>query len=125
MNLHGIVAPAIGAVNPQVWVSIQVSAGYTTRDDGTQIPVYLRAVRRLAQLQPMSNRDLRQVEGINLQGNPQSIYIQGKVDGLLRVDKKGGDLITTDDGKVWLVVQPLEQWPDWCKVVVTLQNETA
>lgn len=123
MNLHGIVASAIGVVNPMVWVTIQVSAGNVTQADGTQVPVYRRAVRRLGQIQPMSNRDLRQMEGVNLQGSPQSLYIQGNVDGLVRVEGKGGDLVITEDGKTWLVVQPLENWPDWCKVVVTLQNQ--
>lgn len=106
-----------------VWVTIQVSAGNVTQADGTQVPVYRRAVRRLGQIQPMSNRDLRQMEGVNLQGSPQSLYIQGNVDGLVRVEGKGGDLVITEDGKTWLVVQPLENWPDWCKVVVTLQNQ--
>lgn len=125
MDLHGIVSGAIDAVNPRVWMTIQVSAGsvQSPSGDGTRIPVYRRAVRRLGQVQPMSNKDLRQVEGLNLQGNPQSIYFAGRVDGLSRAENKGGDVITSTDGRVWLVVQPLEQWPDWCKVCVLQQNE--
>lgn len=127
MNLHGIVAGAVSAVNPMVVVTVQVSAGSvpSPAGDGTRVPVYLRAQRVRAQIQPMSWGDLRQVEGLNLQGSKQSIYLYGKVDGLIRVDNKGGDLITDSDGHVWLVVQPLEQWPDWCKVAVTLQDQLA
>lgn len=40
MNLHGIVAPVIGVVNPHTPVSIRISSGWTTDDDGTRVPSY-------------------------------------------------------------------------------------
>ena len=26
------------------------------------------------------------------------------------------------EGNTWLCVHVLEQWPDWCKIAITLQN---
>lgn len=124
MNLHAVASPVVSAVNPMQTLMIQRSAGYATAADGTQVPTYRKAIYRQGQVQPLSSKDLRQIEGLNLQGDVRAVYIQGRIDGVVRIDSKGGDLITDLDGQVWLVNQPLEQWPDWCKVCVTRQNET-
>lgn len=124
MNLHGIVSGAIGAVNPQRKFTVQISAGYTSSADGTQVPVYLKSITLMGQAQPMSWKDLQQTDGLNLQGTVQSIYFTGRIEGIVRADRKGGDLVTDDQGKIWLVETVLEEWPDWCKVAVTLQNQS-
>ena len=77
----------------------------------------------LAQVQPLTTGDLRQVEALNLQGTHRTIYINGAAAGLVRVTKQGGDLVTLPDGSVWLVTIVPEQWPDWCHAVITLQND--
>jgi hypothetical protein len=74
------------------------------------------------QVQSMTFSDLHQVDSLNLQGIKRAIYLNGRIDGLVRKDNKGGDLITRPNGEIWLVVLVLEYWPDWCKVAVTLQN---
>jgi len=122
MDLHGIVSPVIGAVNPLVPVVIQVSTGYTTNADYKQVPSYADPVTRQGQVQPLSTGDIRHIEGMNLQGVERAIYIHGAVKGLIREEEVGGDLITLPDGSIWLVAVVLEQWPDWCKVGVTRQN---
>lgn len=122
MNLHGIVSGAIGTINPNVTVSIEVSTGTTMLDDGTRVPKYASPVTVLAQIQPLTGGDLRQLESLNLQGDFQGIYISGNIDGLVRADNKGGDKITFPDGRVYLVTTVLESWPDWTKCAVTLQN---
>lgn len=122
MNLHGIVSGAIGTINPNVTVSIEVSTGTTMLDDGTRVPKYASPVAVLAQIQPLTGGDLRQLESLNLQGDFQGIYISGNIDGLVRADNKGGDKITFPDGRVYLVTTVLESWPDWTKCAVTLQN---
>lgn len=125
MNLHGIVARAIGVVNPFVPGTIQISTGYTTGTDGVRIPTYNTLSNVPMQVQAETYKDIQQLDGLNLNGTRRVIYINGKVDGLVRSTNKGGDLITLTDGPnagVWLVVMVLEQWPDWCKVAVTLQN---
>ncbi len=125
MNLHGVVAPIIGAVNPNVPCSMQVSTGYITNDDGTQIPTY-NTVTGTAQVQALTFKDLNQVDGINKNGAARGIYFYGDIVGVLRTRTKGGDIITLSDGANignWLVVQPLETWAvGWCKCACVLQN---
>jgi hypothetical protein len=77
------------------------------------------------QVQPMTWRDLQMVEGVNLGGVRWKIYLFGEVDGIVRPEKKGGDLITISTGRhqgVWLVTQVLEQFPDWVCAAIVLQN---
>ncbi len=198
MNLHGIVAPIIGAVNPLIPVTVQISTGPgAASPDGSQQPTYATpgsivaaiaagvltvgtvsagvlepgqtlvgagvlpatlitaqlsgtaggpgtyllsrtqpidvaseamttALNMVAQVQPMSWGDLHMVEGLNLTGTRRKIYLSGSVDGVERVHRKGGDLITIPagvDAGVWLVAQVLEQFPDWVSAACTLQNE--
>lgn len=127
MNLHGIAAPYISAVNPMTPATVQISDGYCIDDAGRQVPKYLiPSIPVLAQVQPMSSRDLQHSELMNLQGELVAIYVNGKLDGLVRVDRKGGDIITIPGGAskgIYLVNLVLEQWPDWVKVAATMQND--
>jgi hypothetical protein len=122
MNLHGIVAPAIGAVNPFVQIVVQVSTGYTTEDSGKRSPSFAPPVPAWGQVQPLSYNDIQHLDALNIQGDRKAIYITGRLEGLVRPDKKGGDLISLPDGSLWLVAIVLENWPDWVKVAVTRQN---
>lgn len=123
MNLHGLASGLIGAVNPAIPLTIQVSAGYATDAGGKRTPIYaVPSINIPGQVQSLTFSDLKQVEGLNLQGIKRAIYLYGRVDGLVREFNKGGDLITAPDGNIWLVALVLEYWPDWCKVAVTLQN---
>lgn len=122
MNLHGLAVAAISLVNPQVPVQVRFSMGNTIGADGFQVPTFSAPVPMRAQIQPLTFRDIQQVAGLNLQGTRRALYLFGEADGLVRVSQKGGDLITFPDGSVYLVAIVLEQWPDWCKVAVTLQN---
>lgn len=126
MNLHGLVAGAIGTVNPFVPATMQISTGYTTAPDGSRTPTF-STVTGKAQVQALSFKDLTQVSGLNLNGTRRAIYFYGAFAGVVRPNQKGGDIVTltgsNNTGK-WLVAQVLEQWPDWCKVVVTQQMDT-
>lgn len=125
MNLHGIVAGVISAVNPIVPGTLQISTGSSQAADGTRIPTFATPINIGAQVQPLTWRDIQQLDGLNLQGNRVAIYVYGEVDGLVRPQNKGGDLITLTtppNAGVWLVAQVLEAWPDWSKVAATLQN---
>ncbi len=125
MNLHSIVAPYIGVVNPLIPVQLQASTGYATNSDFTTTPSYAPAVTVLAQVQALSGKDLRQIEGLNLQGTLKTIYLNGEIDGVVRAQLKGGDLITLPDNSIWLVSHVLEPWnltAGWTKAIITLQN---
>jgi hypothetical protein len=128
MNLHAIASGVVAAVNPPIDAIVRISCGYDTASDGKRTPKYLPPVTVPAQLQSMTFGDLRQVEGLNLQGDKRGIYLYGNLNGIVRAENKGGDMITLAwpgnalDGSEWLVAMVLEHWPDWCKVAVTLQK---
>lgn len=124
MNLHGIVSRAIGAVNPPEAITISPSSGYTTRADGTRTPSYGTPVAVAAQIQELTQRDIYQTSGLNLQGVQVTMYLPGQWAGAIRADGKGGDIITRADGSIWLVAAILELWPNWCKVLAVLQDNS-
>lgn len=121
MNLHSLVSGAIGAVNPLIPCKIRQSTGYTTQTDGKRVPAYADPVDVMIQRQDLSNRDLRQIEGLNIQGITCAAYVQGNWYGINRTEGQGGDLFDFN-GQTWLVVAMLEAWPDWCKVALCLQR---
>jgi len=127
MNLHAIAGPVVSVVNPSIIISVQVSTGFVTNADGTRTPTYAPAVNALAQVQPETWRDIQLMDGLNLQGTRKSVYINGGLQGLLRLTNQGGDIITFPDGSIWLVAQVLEDFSitaGWTKVAITLQNGT-
>lgn len=120
MNLHGLVSGAIGIVNPHVPALIRRSEGYSTAPDGTQTPAYSAPRTVRAQVQSLTYKDLQQIAGLNIQGEARAVYLYGNLDGVLRPDQKGGDILTIR-GERWLTVHVLETWPDWCKLAVVRQ----
>lgn len=126
MNLFSIARPAIGAINPDQWASIAVILGSTTSADGTRVPTYLPTQSVRVQVQDLSSKDLRQLEGLNQQGDMKSIYLFGQWTGIVRQDKRGGDLIQLQDCSIWLVTKVLESWGNnrgWVKVAATRQMD--
>lgn len=121
MNLHNIVRGAIGVVNPHIPGQMVVSSGaYTTLPSGRREPVYGAPVDVSIQLQPLSYTDLQHIDGLNMQGIMKKAYVNGNFEGVNRPKGKGGDKLILP-GEVWLITQPLEEWPDWSSFVVTLQ----
>jgi hypothetical protein len=126
MNLHGIVSPYIAAVNPSIPVSFRASTGSALAPGGHRQPTYADAVTVRAQVQPLQFKDITQLDSLNIQGTRIAIYLYGRADGLVRPQAKGGDLIDIATGVAagtWLVAVVAEQWPDWVKVLCTLQND--
>ena len=119
MNLHGIVSGAIGSINPFIGGTMQISTGYTTSPSGKRTPTY-STLAVSVQLQTQTYRDLQQTDGLNIQGVVKSAYVKGNFNGVNRPKRQGGDLLIIGSD-TWLIVQPLEEWPDWCKFVVALQ----
>lgn len=129
MNLFSITAGYVGAVNPPQRLTVQVSNGSKPGPGNRRVPTYGPPFTTTGDVQPMTWKDIQMVEGLNLQGVRRSIYINGQVDGLVRAENKGGDLITDPYGRVWLVAMVLEQWddgpngPSWVRVAATLQDQ--
>lgn len=128
MNLHAIVSPVIGMVNPHVAVTVLRALPPTVADDGTQIPAFEDLGSAQAQVQALSFTDLQKLDGMNIQGTRRAVYLNGEVAGVIRGLQQGGDILqfptgTLPEGDVWLCAMVLEQWPDWCKIAITLQNQ--
>lgn len=125
MNLHSIVSGAIGSVNPNVAAQIKISSGYITLPSGKREASYLSPIDVTAQIQPITSDDLKHIDGLNIQGYMKSVHVNGKFEGVNRLKQKGGDLLVINStGEAWLIVQVLEEWPDWCRLAVKLQVTT-
>jgi hypothetical protein len=121
MNVRQLANSAITTINPNIVASVLRSTGYTIDANRRQVPSYAAAVTGPAQLQALSGSDLKQLEGLNLQGVMRAIYLRGVLAGVIRPDSTGGDLILIDDQK-WLVVKVLEPWSGWTKAAIVLQE---
>jgi len=126
MKLRSIVNGAIQGINRDQTVTWVSNQGYTTAPDGTRTPNRTSQTVQ-ANVQALSGTDLRHVDGLNLQGVMRSVYLYGDVEGIVRADGKGGDMLQFPEvpggtTRNWLVNQVMEVWPTWCRVIVTLQN---
>lgn len=116
MNLHQIASRAIGSVNPFIPMVFSINTGFTQSADYKRTPTFT-AITKYGQFQNLNAKELEQLNGLNLEGDLGAIYVNGEFDGVIRGLGKGGDKVTFN-GRTWLIVQVLEQWPDWCKVAV-------
>lgn len=124
MNLHGIAAGAIGAVNPFIPVTIQQSNGYSTGLDGARKPQYT-SLQTTAQIQAMSGTEILRMNNLGIQGQLCKAFLNGDWQGIVRADQKGGDIFAFNGpggaSQTWMAVQVLETWPDWSCVALCRQ----
>lgn len=122
MDLRGIANGAASAVNPNVTVTVRRSTGFTIGAGRKQVPSYAADVDGPAQIQALDGVDLKQLDGLNIQGTLRAVYLRGSLAGVVRPEGVGGDLVLTDGKtKTWLVVKVLESWPTWTKAAICLQ----
>jgi len=123
MNLHAIAAPLVGVINGNVVGDIRVNQGYVTDAAGRRTPNYTNMPGVRMQVQALSGPELAQLDGLNIQGVKRGVYLFGDIQGAVRPEAKGGDVLVFSN-RVWLVVTVLETWGEaqWCKVVVVLQE---
>jgi len=121
MNLRGLANSVSSSVNPNIIVTVKRSTGYTIGTGRRQEPTYAAPVTGPAQLQALDGDDLKQLDGLNIQGQIKAIYLRGVLAGVLRPDGTGGDLIQIGLQE-WLVVKVLEGWPTWTKAAIRLQG---
>lgn len=129
MNLHNIVRGAISSVNPDILGTVRRNAGtYSTSAAGKQTPNYLPDVSNvIMQIQPLSSRDLKTLDALNITDIDLAVYVNGEVSGVDREQGKGGDLLLFN-GNWWLVTAVLEAWAGpvragWTKAGVTKQRD--
>ena len=129
MNLNASASATTRAITPAVAGQVWLSTGYSTATDGTRTPTFNTESQVTLDMQPSSGGDIRQLDGLNIQGVQRVAYVRGDIQGLVRVTGKGGDMIVIPASPAapayavgsWLVVTVMETWPDWCKVGLTLQ----
>lgn len=124
MNLHAIVRGAINAVNPDTLGVIRRSTGYGKDAAFKQVPTYAADVPNVVmQVQPLTARDLKTLDALNITDIDCAVYVNGEVTGVDRKAQKGGDLLQFN-GSWWLVTAVLEAWAPsagWTKAGVTKQ----
>lgn len=124
MDLRGIANGGITTVNPNETVIVLRSTGFAMGAGAKQVPTYAAPVSGPAQVQALSSDDVKQLDGLNIQGTVQVIYLRGVLAGVVRPNQTGGDLVKRKGGsETYLVVKVLENWPDWTKAVICLQGQ--
>ena len=121
MDLRGIANGVTGTVNPNKTVTVRRSTGYTIGAGRKQVPSYADPVTGPGQIQALDANDIKQLDGLNIQGTVRAIYLRGVLAGVIRPDGTGGDLVEVD-GQTWLVAKVLEGWPTWTKAAIVLQG---
>lgn len=67
------------------------------------------------------------MDALNIEGVARSVHMVGNVQGVVRADQKGGDILQFPEmpgGTVrnWRVVSVMETWPTYSRVLAILQN---
>lgn len=123
MNLNAVAAGLTRAVNPPVDAILWIGTGeYETSPDGSRTPKWAAQFPVTIDFQETTSKDMKQLDGLNIQGNTAVAYVNGALNAINRVRRKGGDMVTLiGTGENHLIVAVLEQWGEWCKVALTLQ----
>lgn len=126
INLRALANTTIQSINPNISVTWVQANGYTTNADFSRTPTTIITTVQ-ANVQGLSGRDLQHVEGLNIQGVMRSVHLYGNVQGVVRADQKGGDILQFPEVpggpvKDWRVISVMETWPTWARVLVCLQS---
>lgn len=120
MDLRTIANGVSSTVNENKTVTLLRSTGYTIGAGRRQEPSYANPITGPGQIQALDGDDLKQLDGLNIQGTFRAIYLRGVLAGVIRPNEIGGDIVQID-GQNWLVVKVLESWPNWTKAAICLQ----
>lgn len=132
MNLSAMANAAIQGVSPNIPMTVRMPSGYTV-DPATlrQVPAFTD-IPVAGQVQALDGDDLRQINGMNIQGAIRAVYLFAGVAGVIRPDGLPSAVLrfSSNEGGVvqdrdWGVFKVLESWPTWCKVAVVYQEPSA
>lgn len=110
------------AVNKNVTATVKISTGYTVSPSGKQEQSYV-SVNRALQLQSMESDELEHFGFSSQQGVFKSVYMDGMIDIIDRMDQKGTSLVETQrygDSRIstWQVVKIAESYNDWVRFII-------
>jgi hypothetical protein len=127
-NLRATANSVTRVINPNIPATLFVSTGNTIGANFVQQPGYNQATV-LAQVQPLSSKDVRLLDSLNIQGAEKKVFLNGTALAINRVLQFGGDLLvfpagTVPEGTTWKILASLEQWGlTWCMVAIVLQDD--
>ena len=110
------------AVNENVTATVKISTGYTVSPSGKQEQSYV-SVNRVLQLQSMESDELEHFGFSSQQGVFKSVYMDGMIDIIDRMDQKGTSLVETQrygDSRIstWQVMKIAESYNDWVRFII-------
>lgn len=128
IDVYDLANSAVQEINPDGPALFYASDGYEIGTGRRQVPKYKPAQSVLIQEQGVSARALAHLHSLNIQGVLRSVHIRANAQGVVRVNRRGGDLLYFPElpggtPYVWKVVQVLETWPTWARVIVNLQTD--
>lgn len=123
MNLHEVVAGAIGAVNRHETVTLWHCTG-VSNTKGVVTPAYGKTTLR-AQVQRPSAADLELNERAARAKQAIRAWIDAPADTVNRMAQSVGDIIERSDGTYWLIVSVPESFSGegWLSVLAVEQVE--
>lgn len=128
MELRQIVNNNSSYVNPNTWISVRPSIGYTIGAGAKQIPAYGNTFSGWANIQAIDNEMLKHESFLNIQGTYKVLYLSGQLYAVVEPFLKGGDLVLIQVGltlQEWLITKIIERYDySWCKVFICLQSQS-
>ena len=123
MNLHEVVAGAIGSVNRHEMITLWRCTG-VSNVKGVITPAYEKSTVR-AQIQRPNAADLELNERVAKAEQSIKAWINAPADTINRVDQSAGDIIQRADGTYWLIVAIRESYATegWLSVLAVEQVE--
>lgn len=123
MNLHEVVAGAIGSVNRHEMITLWRCTG-VSNVKGVITPAYEKTTLR-AQIQRPNAADLELNERVAKAQQSIKAWINAPADTINRVDQSAGDIIQRADGTYWLIVGIKESYATegWLSVLCVEQVE--
>ena len=123
MNLHEVVAGAIGSVNRHEMITLWRCTG-VSNVKGVITPAYEKSTVR-AQIQRPSAADLELNERVAKAEQSIKVWLNAPADTINRVDQSAGDIIQRADGTYWLIVAIRESYATegWLSVLAVEQVE--
>lgn len=123
MNLHEVVAGAIGSVNRHEMITLWRCTG-VSNVKGVITPAYEKSTVR-AQIQRPNAADLELNERVAKAEQSIKVWLNAPADTINRVDQSAGDIIQRADGTYWLLVAIRESYATegWLSVLAVEQVE--
>lgn len=121
MSLHDLASGIISNINPMMVCQLQKNTGSVAAAGGHRTPSYAASAPVRAQVQQLTAAEIAHMNDMNMSGIHRKVWCDAQLTGVDRLSGVGGDLLTMPDTTIWLVVEVVESWPDWCSALLQKQ----